>query len=156
VIGIEVDVDLSAFDIDAIAPEVDAQMRMAMHLVMDMAVVTAKREAPVRSGHLSQSLRSRPVTGSFFDGGVEGGIQSPLPYASYVEDGTRPHLIEPRFRKALRWPAGASGFAFAQRVRHPGTDPNPFMDRAVKAVEREAEQIFADAFALAVTRAAGG
>lgn len=153
-ISVEINVDLAGLTEGAVSASVDEQMRLAMSLVMDLAIAKAKREAPVRSGHLAQSLRTRTVTGSFFSGGVEGGLQSPLPYASFVEDGTRPHTIEARFRRSLRWPTGG-GFAFAKKVRHPGTKPNPFMERAVQSVSREAEDIFADAFALAIDRARG-
>ena len=49
-------------------------------------------------------------------------------YAPFVEFGTGPHLIEPRNRKALRFPVGER-HVFARRVRHPGSKPYPFFYR---------------------------
>lgn len=45
-------------------------------------------------------------------------------YGRYLEDGTPPHIIRPKFKKALRF-AGAGGFIFARKVNHPGTSPRP-------------------------------
>ena len=44
-------------------------------------------------------------------------------YASFVSEGTRPHLILPRRRRFLSW-LGPQGRVFARRVNHPGTRPN--------------------------------
>lgn len=65
------------------------------------------------------------------------------PYARFVHDGTKPHVIFPRRasgspgapgaggsgRKMLRWAAGGK-FQFARSVKHPGTKPDRWMDRA--------------------------
>jgi hypothetical protein len=34
---------------------------------------------------------------------TEASVGTPLEYAPYLEHGTRPHMIFPRFRKALSW-----------------------------------------------------
>lgn len=47
-------------------------------------------------------------------------------YAKFVHDGTRPHLILPRVKKALYWPGADHP---VRRVNHPGTPPNPFAER---------------------------
>jgi hypothetical protein len=68
--------------------------------------------------------------------------------AVYLEYGTRPHDIRPRRRKALRFaakgqpvrltgaPKKGSAVVFAKVVRHPGTQPYPFMrpsaERAIR------------------------
>lgn len=59
-------------------------------------------------------------------------VVTDVPYAGYEHDGTRPHLIRPRIRKALRFPAGGA-VVFAQLVRHPGTDGSQFLLRALPA-----------------------
>jgi hypothetical protein len=51
------------------------------------------------------------------------------PYARFVHDGTKPHLIFPSKKKALRW-AGGGVFHFANVVHHPGNKPDKWMDRA--------------------------
>lgn len=51
-------------------------------------------------------------------------------YASFVRDGTPPHVIEAKNRKTLRWESNGAVF-FRRRVNHPGTQPNDWYDRAV-------------------------
>lgn len=61
-------------------------------------------------------------------------------YASFVREGTQPHVIRPKSRKKLAfyWPAAPSevpklpdGRVVVGRVNHPGTDPNPWYDNAL-------------------------
>lgn len=56
-------------------------------------------------------------------------------YATYVNDGTRPHVIRPRNAQVLRFRVGGR-IVFARKVDHPGTKPNPFLDRALEEVAR--------------------
>jgi hypothetical protein len=57
-------------------------------------------------------------------------IGTDLPYALYEHDGTRPHIIRPRKKKVLRFPAGG-GVVFARSVNHPGTTGSFFLARAL-------------------------
>ena len=72
--------------------------------------------------------------------------------ARFLEFGTRPHVIRPRTKKALRFPAAGSGaprlsgrprkgqaVTFARFVRHPGTRKQPFMGPAIAAARRKAD-----------------
>ncbi len=67
--------------------------------------------------------------------------------AMFADTGTRPHIIRPKVKKALRWAASSSkGFRltgvprvgsvvqwrFASIVHHPGTKAHPFMVRGAK------------------------
>lgn len=54
------------------------------------------------------------------------------PHASLVIQGTIPHFIPPKNKKALRWPVagGAGGFAFSKGHDHPGYKGDPYMDKA--------------------------
>lgn len=58
------------------------------------------------------------------------------PYGRYIHEGTDPHVIRPRFKKMLRWPAkDGSGFVFPWKkgyVDHPGTKADPFIHRAAR------------------------
>jgi hypothetical protein len=57
--------------------------------------------------------------------------------AFYHHEGTRPHVIRPRRRKALRFLSSrAGGIVFARRVFHPGTRANPFLRDALREVIR--------------------
>lgn len=62
--------------------------------------------------------------------------------ASFVEFPTRPHIIRPRFAKALRfrtWPTGA--VRYASVVHHPGTRGSYMMLRSVTEAEAEFHEI---------------
>lgn len=67
------------------------------------------------------------------------------PYASFVRDGTSPHMIEPiPPRRALRWESDGRVF-FRRRVNHPGSQPNAWYRSAVarmaEFVEAEFERL---------------
>lgn len=51
------------------------------------------------------------------------------PHAVFVMFGTKPHLIKPKNKKALRW-AGGGAFHFAKVVHHPGNKPDDWLKRA--------------------------
>jgi hypothetical protein len=113
-----------------------------------------------RTGGLTQSIGSELLTVT--RGGAEGLIYARRPYASFVEEGTAPHVIRPKkgyrfkgplrrgqsrravtdigtHRVALRWyddPATLTGVHFARVVYHPGSKPYPFMGRAYFRCER--------------------
>lgn len=50
----------------------------------------------------------------------------------YVINGTAPHQIRPRTKKALRFTVGGR-VVFARLVNHPGTQPNDFLNKALPA-----------------------
>lgn len=60
-------------------------------------------------------------------------VEYPVSYAAAVHDGTRPHIIRARRGKALRFMVDGQ-FVFATAVRHPGTQPAPFLRRAGQEV----------------------
>lgn len=57
-------------------------------------------------------------------------IESRHPATLYLVNGTRPHLIRPRTRQALRFTVGGR-VVFAKLVRHPGTSPNDYMNKGL-------------------------
>ncbi|MGA5497698.1 hypothetical protein ACPCSP_25375 [Streptomyces cinereoruber] len=85
----------------------------------------AQREAPGRMG--------RYITWKVEEGprGLQGVIVCDHPATRYVLDGTRPHIIRPRRKKALRFEVRGRE-VFAAYVRHPGTKPNDFLGRALR------------------------
>ena len=90
-----------------------------------------------KTGAMERSLTKKRVT----DGWVIGHDPRVAPYAQFVHDGTRPHLIKPKpgnGKKSLRWAIGGR-FIFARSVKHPGTKPDLWMNRAAAL----APQIFA-------------
>ncbi|WP_308416876.1 hypothetical protein [Streptomyces sp. AJS327] len=86
----------------------------------------ARREAPGRMGaYIDWKIESGPR-------GLEGVIICDHPATLYVLYGTRPHIIRPRRAKALRFDVGGRT-VFAAVVHHPGTRPNDFLGRALRA-----------------------
>jgi hypothetical protein len=115
----------------------------AMHRSVLTVEAASKREAPVRTGNLRRTITSRVE-----QGGNRGVIGTNASYARPVHEGSRPHIIMPRYKKALY----ARGWAHPVRVvHHPGNKPNRFMVRAAEssrsAVEREMAGVFNGAMA---------
>ncbi|MFF2612378.1 hypothetical protein [Kitasatospora sp. NPDC058046] len=85
----------------------------------------AERMAPGRMGDfISWKITEGPR-------GLQGVIVCDHPATRYVIEGTRPHIIRPRRAKALRFEVGGRT-VFAKVVHHPGTKPNPFLQRALR------------------------
>lgn len=121
---------------EAIKPNPQLMRNLAL-----VAVAEQKRLVPRRTGNLGRSIGIGRVTATYAE------TKANAAYAAYVELGTRPHVIVPRTRKALRWPASGNATLsgrvrsggqaiFAKRVNHPGTRAQPFMVPGAKhAVE---------------------
>ena len=94
-----------------------------------------------RTGRLRSSITTRIK-------GKTGTIGTNVNYGPYVEYGTRPHLILPRYKKILAWPIagqsraglgrgpqgtlkGKGQFAYARVVHHPGFKGHHYMRRAL-------------------------
>lgn len=103
--------------------ELDASARRVLN--------RAKVLAPVDTGRLRASIRIESRRTFTFRTVYT--IGSDVHYAPYVNDGTRPHKIRPRTKKALKFQVGGRT-VFAAVVNHPGTKPNPFLDRALREV----------------------
>lgn len=90
----------------------------------------AKREVPVDTGRLRESIHAQRVrtVGRFH---LESRVTASAPYARFVHEGTRPHIIRARNAKALHfyWPK-VGREVFFKSVSHPGTRANPFLRRA--------------------------
>lgn len=94
---------------------------------------TAKAIAPVRTGRLKASIHPDSVrrTGPWQ---IDTGISADAPYAAPVHEGARPHVIRPRYARALRFEVAGGRVVFAQRVNHPGNRAQPFLSNAVHRV----------------------
>ena len=60
------------------------------------------------------------------DGWLIGHDLQHAPHALFVHWGTRPHVIRPKNKKALRWASGGK-FFFAKQVNHPGNAPDKWL-----------------------------
>ncbi|GKQ35198.1 hypothetical protein [Streptomyces sp. A012304] len=87
----------------------------------------AVRLAP---GSMGSTIRTQIRRGP--GGDFQGVINVRHPAALYVTGGTRPHVIRPRRAQALRFTVGGR-VVYARVVMHPGTKPNDFLRRALRA-----------------------
>lgn len=83
--------------------------------------------APKDTGLLSQSIQMTVVP---TPAGPVGFVYTRLKRAVYVLKGTRPHMIRPRTKRALRFPVNGSA-VFSRSAQHPGTKANDFLRRAL-------------------------
>jgi HK97 gp10 family phage protein len=96
------------------------------------ALMSAK--APVRSGRLLGSIR-KDVRG------LEATIGPTLPYAIYVEYGTRPHEIRPVYASVLRFEVEGK-IVFTRLVHHPGTRAQPFVRETAEATRQKLPELW--------------
>lgn len=99
----------------------------ALVRLMRRVAARAKREAPVRTRELRNSIGWSPISVRRLS--LQSGVFAKARHAKWVHDGTRPHLITARRARVLAFQADGRT-VFARQVRHPGTRPNPFMRRA--------------------------
>ena len=83
-------------------------------------------EVHTQTGRLTSALYNRKAGKEGRKVGVD---PKRAPYGIYVLLGTRPHVIKPKEKKALRWVSG-DGFAFAKEVNHPGYEGDQYLFRA--------------------------
>lgn len=112
-----------------------------------MAVAKAKQLVPRKTGNLGRTIRLGQVTDKEVQ--LLAGGQNGVGYAQAVEFGSRPHDIVPRVASVLSWPASGADArlsgsvrsggkrAYAKRVHHPGTKPQPFLIPAAEEVVSE-------------------
>jgi hypothetical protein len=81
-------------------------------------------QCPKRTNKLSESIVKR-----FYDSpaGFTVSIAALQPYAVFVHEGTKPHVINGNPLLAFAWPKMGEGTFFFRSVHHPGTKPNRFL-----------------------------
>lgn len=106
----------------------DARMLQAVarwqELVGPLMVREAQRLTPIRTGKTRASWFAE-TRGST----IRIGSRSPI--AVYLNNGTRPHIIRPLGKKALRFYVGGKA-VFAKLVHHPGTKGQRMLQRALE------------------------
>ncbi len=97
--------------------------------VLSAAQEAARREAPLRSGRLRDSINA------YLTGATAGVLVSEAPYSSYLIEGTgvygpsgRPYVISARKGRALSWPGATHP---VRLVRQKGIRPRDFLGGAV-------------------------
>lgn len=107
-------------------------------LLEDLArdvIQSAQEEAPIRSGELRASLgiienRGEEILiGHHFNDKITVSIgTSKSIYPLFVHEGTAPHAITPKRKKALHFKGAKHPL---RRVNHPGIAPNPYLERSL-------------------------
>lgn len=126
----------------------DQLLYEALQRTVQLATTYAKTSTLYRSHTygLRQSIRG------FVVGGMtgmmlmpQGRVEARAPYASFVHNGTAPHIIVPRRRQVLRFVQNGA-VRFAPFVQHPGTRRRPYMTEARDLTAPIFERLVGEAF----------
>ena len=95
--------------------------------------VLASRQVGTKTYRLKRSITSILKTNSSGELMVQVGSDSPIAFIHH--NGTKPHTIKPRFKRALRFQQHGK-IVFASVVKHPGTKPNKYLtDNLPKVID---------------------
>ena len=134
---ITVEVSTRGLEFDEVAEKLSKELRQKLiEKLADIAYAAAFWGAPWRTGKLAGSIVKEVAEG-------EASISALASYAVYVEKGTAPHEIRPVNASVLAFEVEGD-MVFTRLVRHPGTKPNPFMQRAVDVAREKADEAFAE------------
>lgn len=115
-------------DIERVISGADAKPRQDALRLGRRIVANAQQRVAVKTGTLRRSI-GMDVTAAGTT--ITLSVFAKAKHASFVEQGTRPHVIMPRKARVLRFQSGGKT-VFAMRVNHPGTKPRPFLRPAVE------------------------
>jgi len=90
----------------------------------------AKNQAPVNTGRLRSSITYEMIDSS--TGLPKAVIGTNVKYAPFIEFGTEAHTITPDTAEALFWEGADHP---VKKVDHPGTDPQPFLRKALNRLK---------------------
>lgn len=119
------------------------QQAMDQYLAAVIEEVNSSHPYTDRTGALTRSIRRGGV--GWHGDELRGEVTAGVPYAEYVEQGTRPHPIVARGARVLHFVVDGKD-VFTPQVRHPGSKPYPFLGPAVLRTEREFFRLFNTAF----------
>ncbi len=99
---------------------------------LESAVDAAARDAFTTNLFRNKTWKLREGTKATVDRqNYTGRLENRVAYARFVEEGTKPHVIQARNAPVLRFFWTRHGFWFAgKKVNHPGTAPRPFFKHA--------------------------
>ncbi len=150
--------DLDVSELPKAFKEAEKNLAKNVTLALELGATIVANEAKQnhdytdRKNHLTASIMPDDVQGSFESGDMSITVTAGEPYALFVEEDTKPHIIRPKHRKVLRWATGG-GFAFAKEVHHPGTTGTHFLQNALDSKIKQVTEIIEDATALSFEQA---
>jgi HK97 gp10 family phage protein len=137
---VKVEVSTHGLDFEAVAKILDQETRqLLIERLAEAAYYEAFFAAPWKTGKLARSIVTKIKEG-------EAKLQTLAPYAKFVVKGTRPHEIRPVSANVLVFKATSGDLVFTKLVRHPGTKPNPFLQRAVEKAREQIDDIWIELF----------
>jgi hypothetical protein len=95
--------------------------------------VVAKSVTPVMTGKLRSSW-TREISS------LSGSLYNTMPYAVYVHEGTKPHMISAKNRQILA--DKKKQIFFGKQVMHPGSRKQPFLQQGIDSTENIRQYIF--------------
>jgi hypothetical protein len=139
-VTVEVEVSTRGLDFEEVAKILDQETKqLLIERLAEVAYYEAFYTAPWKTGKLARSIVIDIDEG-------EAKLQALAPYAKFVVEGTRPHEIHPTRANVLVFKAKSGDLVFTKLVRHPGTKPNPFLQRAVDKAREQIDSIWAELF----------
>ncbi len=135
-----VQVKVEAADFTLVELKLRKASTFFMQKISEFALEEMRRRAPERTGRLKRSIRLQPAPV-----GGTAVIGPTVPYAVFVEYGTRPHEILPVRAQALRFEVEGR-VVYAKSVRHPGTKPQFFIRGTAEAVQKNISRIWLDSW----------
>jgi hypothetical protein len=139
-VTVEVEVSTRGLDFEEVAKILDQETKqLLIERLAEVAYYEAFYTAPWKTGKLAPSIVTEIKEG-------EAKLQALAPYAKFVVEGTRPHEIHPASANVLVFNTKSGDLVFTKLVRHPGTKPNPFLQRAVDKAREQIDSIWAELF----------
>jgi hypothetical protein len=125
-------------EFEEVAEELSGPLKQKLiERLADVAWAHAFWNAPRRTGKLASTI-VKEVSNE------QASIEVLAPYAMYVVKGTRPHIIRPVNASVLAFQGASGKMVFTRLVHHPGTKPNPWMQKAAEYARSKAEETFAE------------
>ncbi len=128
---------ITKFDYTAAKNAIRKIEEAKMLLACEIVEGEAKRLCPRDQGNLVGSFSHEVQS---LQNEIIGIIKNSAEYAAAVEFGSKPHVIEPRNKKALSFMADGKRI-FAKIIHHPGFAGIPFLRGAMLSKKREVEKI---------------
>jgi len=150
--SIEIDADDLVEGLAQLETATALELFAAHRAVGEMVESEAKRIAPNVTGALAESIQASAWPHGTPQSGLETIVLANAPYALPVHDGARPHRIEARNARALRFTVGGQ-VRFARAVNHPGQRPQPFFENTLSAKAGDIHRAFEEAYERAMRRA---
>ena len=133
--SIQVQVSQRGLDLSLFADKVEEKLLPGLvKKGADYAYALMSAKAPVRSGRLLGSIREQVR-------GLEATIGPTVPYAIYVEYGTRPHEIRPVYASVLRFKIEGK-VVFTSIVHHPGTRAQLFVRETAEVTKQKIPELW--------------